>query len=479
MNNYEKGIEEEIDYTIDLNSFIEDILKGIKKFGWLLIILAILTGGIGCLQEYRNYYPYYTSSATFTVNLSVDTADGSIYNDNLKASQMSKTFPYIITSGVLKSVIASDLGIEYVSDSITADNVEDTNLFTIKVTSGDANRAYDVLQSVIKNYPTIAEMVVGSTRLNILDQTGIPQEATNQIDYKSSGKKGALVGVFLGTLIILTYAFTRKTIHKVDDLTEISNMKHLGTLPVVLFKKRGKKFNTAVTLSNEKISSWYRENMYKIRTRVDKIANNGQMKTILVTSAIQGEGKSTFAFNLAITLAEEGKNVVLVDCDLRHPSIKNMLTLQEESVGIDKVLNGEVELKDALRYYQDLNITVLAGTKPAKKASEIIGTMKMKDILNQLGEKEDYIILDTSPSAILTDTSALAKFVDGAIFVVKQDYAKMNQILDGLDHLSESSNINFIGLVLNSARAGIGGYGYGKYGYGKYGRYGSANKIKR
>jgi len=201
------------------------------------------------------------------------------------------------------------------------------------------------------------------------------------------------------------------------------------------------------------------------------------MKSILITSAIPGEGKSTFAINIALALAESGKEVILVDCDLRHPSIKNMLLLQDDTAGIDQVLDGEVELEEALYYYDDLKMSVLAGSLPNHNAPEIIGSPKMKEILSQLEDLADYVILDTAPSAVMFDSSDLAKFADGVIFIVKQDYSKVNQILEGLEHLAESSNTEIIGCVLNSVRVQLGGYGYGSYSrYGRYGRYGYGKK---
>jgi capsular exopolysaccharide synthesis family protein len=174
-------------------------------------------------------------------------------------------------------------------------------------------------------------------------------------------------------------------------------------------------------------------------------------------------------------MAEGGKKVVLVDCDLRHPSIRNMLPVQEATPGLEEILNGEAELKDALKYYDALNISVLAGSNPVQNASEILGSPKMWEILDELEESTDYVILDSAPSGLLSDASDLAKCADGVIFVVKQDYAKVNQILESLEHLAESSNIEIIGSVLNGATAGLGSYGsYGKY--GRHGSYGYSSK---
>lgn len=262
-----------------------------------------------------------------------------------------------------------------------------------------------------------------------------------------------------------------------DDLSGLTNVKQLGTLPQVVFKKRGGKYNKTISLHNDKLPYAYREKLYKIRTRVEKIAQTKGIKSILITSAIPGEGKSTFTFNLALSLAQQEKKVIIVDCDLRRLAIKNLVHLPETAYGIEDVLNDEVELQEAICNLVDSKISVLACNEPMDNSSEIIGNVKIEEMLKALEEIYDYVLVDTAPSAILSDTSDLAKFVDGAIFIIKQDYSKVNHILEGLDHLTESSNIEVIGCVLNSTRNGLSSYGYGYGSYVKYGSYGNVGNV--
>ncbi|MDF2906405.1 MAG: capsular exopolysaccharide family [Herbinix sp.] len=469
INNYGFNEQEE-QITIDLSTFIVDLWRGFKNYWWLVLTLAIVTAGLNCVREYRGYHPYYSSFASFTVSLNT-ASDGSMYEDNLRASQLSITFPYIIYSGVLKNIIADDLGLEYVSESITAENVENTNLFTIRVTSDDPQMAYDVLQSVIRNYPSIAETVVGGTNLTMLDESGVDKVPVNRINYKNSLKLGVIPGAGLGLIVILIYAITRKTIHKPEDIGRLSNIKQLGTLPQVVFKKRGKKNCNIISINHDNLQSSYVEGFYKIRAKIDKILSGKEIKSILITSAIPGEGKSTFAFNLAISLAKEGKRVVLVDCDFRRPTVKSLLAIEKDIPGIEEVLSGDASLSEAIRYYEEYEIHSLVCTKPINRSSEVIDTPQMHNLVKELEEFADYVILDSAPSAILSDTSDLAKLVDGVIYIIKQDYSKVYHILDGLDHLSESSDAIILGCVLNGVKSDILGYGYG-YGYGHYGRYG-------
>lgn len=459
--------------TIDISTLVMDMWRGVKRYGWLILALAIFTSALNCLRVYNGYHPSYEAFASFTVSLNT-ASDGSMYEDNLRASQMSMTFPYIIYSGVLKNIIADDLGLEYISETITAENIENTNLFTIKVISDDPQMAYDILQSVIRNYPSIAETVVGGTKLTMLDESGVNYLPVNNINYLDGIKLGMIPGAGIGILLLVLYAVTRKTIHKLEDMQKLSSIKQLGTLPHVVFKKRGRKVDNIISLDNDNLQPSYIESFYKIRAKIDKTLCSKDVKSILVTSAIPGEGKSTFAYNLAISLAKEGKRVVLVDCDFCRPSVKKLLAVEEDIPGIEEVLKGDVDLLEALEYYEEHEIYSLICSKPISRSAEIIDTPQMHNLIKELKHFADFVILDSAPSAILSDTSELAKLVDGVVYIIKQDYAKIYHILDGLDNLAESSDAVLLGCILNNVKSGVIGDGYGHY--GRYGGYGFGKK---
>ena len=149
-----------------------------------------------------HYVPYYTASSTFTINIQEDQSGGNMtqttsFYDNETAEQMAKTFPYILTSGVLRRKVAKDLGVAVVTGNVKASVAENTNLFTISVTDTDPERAYDTLQSVIENYPTVSEAIVGKTSMKMLDETGVPENPDNPRGFKMNAVKGAVVGFAL------------------------------------------------------------------------------------------------------------------------------------------------------------------------------------------------------------------------------------------------------------------------------------------
>ena len=174
------------------------------------------------------------------------------------------------------------------------------------------------------------------------------------------------------------------------------------------------------------------------------------MKSFLVTSAMPGEGKSTVSANIALALAMKGYSVILVDADLRNPSTAKVLGMEEKETGTLEVIKGEADIKDAVQPYKDSGVMVLAGSSPIQDTSGVLSGDNMKEFVKKLEEQADFVIIDTPPSALLSDAAIVAQYVDGAVFVVRQDYTEIDRILDGMEILS-GSGVEIKGCILNDA----------------------------
>lgn len=398
------------------------------------------------------------------------------------AQQMAEVFPYILTSGVLKDVVAEDMGLDSMPGSIDVKADDGTNLLTISVSGNDPQMAYKTLKSVIKNYPKVAEFVLGETKLTILDETGIPTDIKREEVIRGSYKRGALKGAIIGCVILLLYVLSRRTVKSRKDLKKNINLQDLGSIPYVRTKKRKKEtFYNSVSLLNERISMSYLEAIRKLRIRIMKDVEKKEYQTLLVTSSIPGEGKTTLSANLAISIAQQGKKVLLVDCDLRNPSIAGVMNEQEPHPGLGSVLKKEVPLSEAItnvklpkeRTNENGSLHVIFGGAPDGENSLLIGSGRMRALIEALKSKYDIIILDTAPSELLADAPLLGKYVDAALYVIRYDYTKLREIREGVESLA-LSGIDMLGYVFNGDNSSGGqGYGYGYRRYGNYGSYGS------
>lgn len=465
-------------YKIDINDCIMDMIQGIKKLWWLVIGLAVIFAAGSYFNVTTTYQPTYVASATMAVNFS---GTNSSYINIQSAQQMAEIFPYILTSGVLEDVVAEDMGLDYVPGNITAKAEDGINLFTLSVTASDPQQAYDVLQSVIENYPKVARFVLGETSLTIMDETGVPEDTGRTRVIRGSIRRGAMKGAMLGLIIMAVYVLTRRTVKSRKDLKKNVNLEDYGSIPYIQEKKRRKKKNVnAVSLMNERVPQVYLEAVRKLRIKVMKEMEEKGYHSLMITSSVPGEGKTTLAVNLAIAAAKQGKSVILVDADPRNPSVARHMKLKKKERGknadLGAVLRGEIELPKAVSRVDVSGgeLLVLSGGVPNAADAKLLGTRAMNQLVETLEKQADIVILDTAPSELLADAPALAKYVDAALYVVKYDYAKIRQIRTGIQALA-MSGVDIIGYTFNSDRTGQQrgyGYGYQKYGYGGHGYYG-------
>ena len=208
-------------------------------------------------------------------------------------------------------------------------------------------------------------------------------------------------------------------------------------------------------------------------------------KVILLTSTLPGEGKSTIAANLALTLEREGNRVMLVDADLRNQSIFRMFSSGKPRAGLMECLRtAKVDPLKVMNRVKDLELYYLSGVSTTNRHYSV-DSKAMNRVMEILLPEFDYIILDSPPCSIVSDTALLARHADCVLYVVKQDYASQSQIMDAITGLYDR-DLPVTGCILNAVprsrlRYGYGyGYGYGSYGYGygygkKYG-YGSKKK---
>lgn len=188
------------------------------------------------------------------------------------------------------------------------------------------------------------------------------------------------------------------------------------------------------------------ESYRTLRTNIQYSSFDKEYKVIMVTSSEPGEGKSTTAGNLALCLAQGDKKVILIDCDLRKPSIHKKFKISN-IVGLSDVIIGKEELVTAVHRYNS-NLMVLTSGKIPPNPSEMLSSKAMTTLIENLKEKFDYIILDTPPVQAVTDSQILSTKADGTILVVRAEGTKKDSVQNALS-LLKKVNANVIGTVLN------------------------------
>jgi polysaccharide biosynthesis transport protein len=474
-------VEQAVD--MDFQVVFTDILKGLRKFWWLVILLGFLSAGVVLVFAMLSNKPVYIAEATFTV---ATTKEGDFSGNDFSfsyeaatVSRMAETFPYILKSDVLQEIIIDDIGTKMLNSTISAAGMKNTNLFTLMVKGPNASDAYDTLESIIKNYPKIAEYIIGDTVLNILEEPSVYADPANSYSKKSTAAKGFIIGVFIGAFVILIYALTRNTIRKVDDIRSKFSQGTLGITPHVAFRRQSDLKQKYISILNNQVSNAFKESIRSLRTHVIQKLNEQENKVVMVTSTISGEGNSIVALNLALSIASTYAKVVLIDANFRRQSVKDLLGLKLPNISLADVIAGRAKLHDAIQECQVPGFYYISGGTFTETPIDMIRSRALRDIIGILRKKADYIIIDTPPCGLFADALTMARLCDSILYIMKQDEANVSQILDSLDSL-EYSKISILGCVLNDVKSGFDGYGY-NYGYSSDGtntRYGGNGETK-
>lgn len=474
--------EELQDDYIDLGRLLRDMWKGLKRFWVMGAILAAAGFIAGAVYAYVSYDEIYDAYATFTITDSVSAEQTS--SDVSLANQMGQTFMYIVNSGVLRNVVARDLGVSWVSSQILAEPVSNTNMLTIHVRDRNPQTAYDVLVSVMENYPEVAEYIIGSTQLNAIDISGVPEYPESYMQWKKYAVFGGLGGIAVFCCMIFVYAVTRKTVSTSNEIEQYVGGPFLTAVPMVMEKKRSGR-SAGVLINKKNADQGFVEAVRLLANRIEHEKSKqefSEKKVYLVTSALAGEGKTTIAVNLALMLAQRKYKVLLIDSDMRKPAVAQLLGITKVSGHFADFLKGKSSWKDTVQKNKRLPLYILPGMESEEPDQEtgILSGGKMKELMEKCREEFDFVIMDTPPAFLFADASIIASQADGAVLVIKQDFARMSEIIETSNQL-EDTGVWLTGCVLNGASRGEGGYGNGygygygygygkKYGYGK--RYG-------
>lgn len=467
---------------LDLGPLFHNFFRLFARLWPLVLAAAVLLGGLRYVRSSVSYVPMYTASATFSVSTGMDTTTdiitGSSYYDNQATKQIVSSFPYIVSSEAMTERILETLGTSSMGGRInTPVVIGDSNFYTLSATSQDPQRALDLLNAVIENYPQVASFVVGNTQLSMLEEPTLPVAPSNQNNPLSSAIKWGIVGGVCACLVIFLLAASRSTVQKPEDLQKEVNLRCLGEIPQVRLRRRRKNPNQSISMLNNNTRNQIGDAFSALQVKLLRELERNDDRMLLVTSTMPGEGKTTVAVNLALSLAQNGRSVILVDADLRNQQVKNRLGVSFRSYGLAELISGKVTTpEDALTPIRGTSLLLLAGDTRTVRAMDQVDSPKMQKVLSSLRELADYVIVDAPPSGILGDAAVLGRSVDKALYVVRYDGVSRRQVVDSILGLSRR-NVELCGYVINGAASKHSGYGYGKYGYGAYGKknYGSSD----
>lgn len=454
---------------------ISTLLHDLKRMLFVIILVSSIVGMCGDILLHKTRQLTYCSEALLSVGANKSDTRYNMYTNLSVTEQMGKTFSYIMNSEIIEQIVKEDLGYTIPHDSIHMSTKENTNMMTLRVFGESPKQAYEIMHSILNNYQDLCNQVMPGSYVELLQAPKVPL-----VPYESNSHVKNLVSitliVFMGLSgIVCGLSYLNDTVKSSEDIENKIDASLLASLPYQKHKDK------PILVTDIKTGFSYVETFKKIRLKVEE----NKSKVIMVTSSQDKEGKTTVSTNLALTLAKNKKKVLLIDLNLRNPSIHHMFQVKVEDE-ISDYFKGIKKVTDILKYNDLYKIYYILQKHKSNEGPEYISSIKMENMINVLKEHFDYIIIDSASAYAYTDALSTAEFVDTILLVIKQHDAKSVVINDTIDAL-RSSQKNILGCIfnhrINDAIEQVGHYGYygrygGYYGYRKYG-YGGYDRNER
>lgn len=321
----------------------------------------------------------------------------------------------------------------------------------------DTNR--ELYDSLLQRYKEIGVAGVGSTNIAVVDRAEIPAGPSSP-SLVLNVLLGLGAGLAISALTLFVSEMFDQTVRDPGDVSGIFGLPLLGAIPRV----REAAFQDLVRDHRSDVVEAY----LSTKTSLSFLTSHGVPRTFLVTSTGPNEGKSVSAAALAEILARAGKNVVLVDGDMRNPSVGGLFGLEQE-VGLSNYLAGQGNIEEIITATSTANLDVICAGPMPPNAAELLGGPRIHYLLQMLSQHYDHVLVDSPPVMGLADAPLLSTAVDGVVFTIEANRFKMRVIKTAVERL-HSASAHMLGTIVTKIDRHSAAYGYGyNYGYG-YGR---------
>lgn len=424
---------------------LKELLSVYWKKKWFVAIVTLISLAIGYAYSYYHTVPKYEATTTLMLgrinNFSSESAEA---RDDYQIAQseitinssLVSTYSKLITSRTLVQKVIANLNLNLsegaIIGSTIVSRVEQTQLIQIKVRNTDGELASKIANEIAKVFSEQIESIYNINNVYIVDKA-IPSNYPYNINHKKDLGISALIGFVLSSGLVLLYYLLDNTVKGEEQLEENIGVKNLINIPLEK-KQKNKISSELIAYSDPK--SIISETFRTLRTNVQfSNTNSKDAKTFLITSCFQSEGKSYVSANLAITFAQVGKKVILVDADMRkgrQAKVFNLPSNRGLSNYISNLDENGVELNEDLgKFIKETEIpnlsVITSGTVPPNP-SELLSSSKLEKMIEELKKCYDIIIFDGAPIVPITDSLILARMLGSTIIVTLYNKTKKDDL---------------------------------------------------
>jgi capsular exopolysaccharide synthesis family protein len=429
---------------------IREYLRILRR-NWLLIsaitLVGLTLGGLASLLV----KPTYTSETQLFVAIQGSGSVSELQQGNtFSQARVQSYVKTVVTPAVLQPAIdslGSKLSPQELSAKVKASTDLNTVLINISVSDSSSVQSAAYAQAIANSLITVVDTLekpkTGGTSpvsLSII-RPAVAPPSPSAPNVRLNLAMGLICGAVLGIAAALVRTRLDNKIRGEHDVRLVTEAPMLGGISY------DQEASKQPLLTDAKHQSPRAETFRQLRTNIQFANVSGTGKSLLVTSSLPGEGKSTTAANLAISLAQAGQTVCLVDADLRRPMIGEYLGL-DRNAGLTTALIGRAEVDGLLQQWGEDNLFVLTSGQIPPNPSELLGSSSMHRILDYLEQSFDSVVIDAPPLLPVTDAAVLAPHVGGVVLVVSVQRLKTTDLERSLDALGMVGG-NLLGLVLN------------------------------
>lgn len=432
---------------------LQEYFSILRRRALMILLLGFFGGGAGL--AYASTLPAsYTSTSSVFVSAergetSNELVQGATYTQNLVQSYVQLATMPAVLAPVAES-LSLDTSPRSLAQSVSVDAPLNTVIIEIQATNRSPALAAKIADAVAASLAREAQELSpkGSD-----DKPSIDMElvAPAQVPISPSSPNTRLWGLTLtlaGLLAGTVYAFARELLD--TRVRSEKDLQRVGEIPLIAAVPKTPRHGHDPIVMRTEPHGPRAEAYRRLLTNVQFSDVDNEIRSVLVTSALTGEGKTTTAVNLAIAAAERTDRVLLIDADLRRPTIAAIFGL-EGAVGLTTVLRGDIEAEDAIVPLKKGMPDVLpAGIAPANPG-QLLGSESMTSLLTRFQRHYDFIVVDSPPVVPLTDALTLTRLIDGTIVVARYRSTRRQQLARALDNLADV-NARVFGIVLNRAK---------------------------
>ena len=433
-----------------------------KKYLLYILLITVLCAEVMYFYSENVKKPMYSSSAKVVLVKDGETSsDGITQNDINLNQKLVSTYTQIIKSKLVVNRVIQELYLDYSYDKllgeISVTSVDDTELLKITVTDANPDTATTIANKIVDVFGEEVRDIYKIDNVSVLEEAEIPTKPSNIHTLKDMVIAGLVGFVLASGVVFVIFYFD-------DTLRDTETLENDLELPILakVYKDKSK----VELVVEESPNAAASESIRNLRTNLQFSSVDKELKTVLVTSSVPSDGKSFISANLAISFAQAGKKVLLVDCDLRKGRQHKMFDVSGKK-GLSNLLIGDIGTYSD--YIEKTNIKNLylipRGTFPPNP-SELLNSKKNKTFLDIIRKKYDIVILDGAPLTGLSDSLILSSLVDTTLVVTSMNHTPKTELINAKKAL-DNVGANVAGTVANNVVAkkhSYGGYYY-YYGY--------------